>query len=55
MLLARGLQHQGHAFCQGLEKNLLANDERIRALEKELVVAKELAKKNASACKTVEE
>ena len=43
MLLAQGLQHQGCAFCQGLEKDLMVRDERIWALEKELKAAKELA------------
>ena len=55
MPLARGLQHQGHAFCQGLEKDLAAKDVKIRALEKELEAANKLAEENASARKTMEE
>jgi len=55
MLLARGLQHQGHAFHQGLEKDLAAKDVKIRALEKKLEVAKKLAEENASTRKTIEE
>jgi hypothetical protein len=47
MLVARGLQNQGLAFCQGLEKDLAAKDEWIRALEKELEATKKLAEENA--------
>ena len=55
MLLARGLQHQGQAFHQGLEKDLVAKDERIRALEQELEAAKKLAEENEATRKTAEE
>ena len=55
MLLAWGLQHQGHAFHQGLEKDLVAKAIKIRALEKELEAANKLAEENASARKTMEE
>jgi hypothetical protein len=55
MLVARGLQNQGLAFCQGLEKDLAAKDEWIRALEKELEATKKLAEENAAARRTAEE
>jgi predicted nucleic acid-binding Zn-ribbon protein len=55
MLLARGLQHQGYAFRQGLEKDLVAKDKRIQTLEQELETAKKLAEENEAARKTVEE
>ena len=55
MLLARGLQHHGHTFHQGRERDLAAKDIKIQALEKELEAAKKLVEENASACKTVEE
>lgn len=55
MLLARGLQHQGQAFCEGLEKDLVARDERIRALEQELEAANKLAEENATARRVAEE
>lgn len=55
MLLARGLQHQGQAFCQGLEKDLAAKEAWIWALEQELDAARKLAKENDAAHKTDEE
>ena len=55
MLLARRLQPQGQDFVQDLEKELMAKDMRIRALEKGLEAAKELDEKNASARKITEE
>ena len=55
MLLARGLQYKGQAFCQGLEKDLVAKDEQIWALKQELEVAKKLAKENEDTHKTTEE
>ena len=55
MLLAQGLQHQGQAFCQGLERDLAAEDVKIQALKKELGAAKKLAEENASTHKTAEE
>ena len=55
MLLAEGLQHQGQAFCQGLEKDLMAKDAWIWALEQELEAAKKLAEDNEVARKTAEE
>ena len=55
MLLAQGLQHQGQAFVQDLEKELTAKDVRIQAIEKGLEAAKELDEKNASARKITEE
>jgi hypothetical protein len=43
------------AFCQGLEKDLVAKDERIWALEQELEMAKKLVEENDAAHKTAEE
>ena len=55
MLLVWGLQHQGQAFRQGLEKDLTAKDERIWALKRELEIAKKLAEESETARKTLEE
>jgi hypothetical protein len=55
MLLTHGLQHQGQAFHEGLERDLAAKDERICILEQELEAAKKLAEENDSARRTVEE
>jgi DNA-binding protein H-NS len=50
-----GLQHQGQAFHQGLEKDLAVKVERIWALKKELESSKKLVEENGAARKTVEE
>ena len=55
MLLAWGLQQQGLAFRQGLEKELAPKDEWILALEQELEAANKLTEENASAQKAAEE
>ena len=55
MLLAWGLQQQGLAFRQGLEKELAPKDEWILALEQELEAANKLAEENASARKATKE
>jgi hypothetical protein len=54
MLVARGLQHQGQAFHQGLKRDLAAKDARIQAL-KQLEVAKKLSEENDAARKTAKE
>jgi predicted nucleic acid-binding Zn-ribbon protein len=55
MLLAHGLQHQGQAFHEGLERDLAVKDERIGTLAQELETAKKQAEENESARKAAEE
>ena len=55
MLLAQGLQQQGLAFHQGLERELATKVDKLWALEQELEAAKKLAKENKAARKTTKE
>lgn len=54
MLLAQGLQQQGQAYRQGLEKELAHRDDKIRALEQELETAKKQAEEAETARKISE-